>query len=88
MGKADKTLWEEIRMCDHIEFEARVRVTRITNGPSDSFMGDLGVDVEAYCIECEQPVTFIGLPMGVDVDRPAVSVDHRSARLPARIRLS
>ena len=73
-------------MCDHTEFEASVRVTRIENGPSDSFMGDLGVDISAHCIRCEQPVTFIGLPMGVDIDRAAVSVDHRQARLPARIK--
>ncbi len=73
--------------CEHLEFEASVHVIRRTNGPDETFRGDLAVDVAAHCIHCEQPVIFTGLQMGVDLHRPAVSVDHREARLPAQISL-
>ena len=75
-------------MCDHTKFEASVNIIRRTNGADESFVGDLAVDVAAHCVQCEQPITFIGLPMGVQLDRPAVSVDHRQARLPAKITMS
>lgn len=72
-------------MCDHTKFEASVNIIRRTNGADETFKGDLAVDLAAHCVSCEQPVIFIGLPMGVDLDRPSVSVDHRQARLPAEI---
>lgn len=71
--------------CEHLKFEASVHVIRRTNGPDEIFKGEFAVDVAVHCVHCEQPLIFIGLPMGVDLARPSVSVDHRQARLPAEI---
>ena len=70
-------------MCEHLEFEASVQVTRFTS--HEEFMGRLALDVTAYCVECEQPVVFEGMPEGMDSTKPTVSVDRREARLRAII---
>ena len=72
-------------MCEHMEFEASVKVARLLQGPDKTFIGNLAVDVTAYCIRCEQPVLFEGLFVGVDLKKPMVSADLREARLPAYV---
>lgn len=70
-------------MCDHTEFRASVKVSRFTREEQTAL--DLGVDVAVHCMDCEEPVHFLGMPGGVDFKHPTMSVDRREARLPAII---
>lgn len=83
MGEADEKIWQEVGVCDHMEFEASVQVTRILR--NGKFEGRLGLDVSAHCMECEAPVHFLGMQNGINPEWPTTSVDEREARLPGMI---
>ncbi len=62
--------------CTHKEFEASVAVNRIED------IGRFAADVRIVCCECKTPFYFLGLPGGIHIDHPTVSVDATEARLP------
>lgn len=68
-------------MCDHAEFEADVRVSRLTGPDSPSITG-YHADVRIKCVRCGEHFTWLGLPGGSLPDRPTVSVDGRELRAP------
>jgi hypothetical protein len=62
--------------CEHKEFEASVTVNRIEDKKC------FAADVHIVCSECKRPFCFLGLPGGVLLGRPTVSLDQSEARLP------
>jgi len=67
--------------CPHENFEAVVDVNRITEtegGPAVRF----NADVRITCAGCGTPFRFIGLPAGLDLNSPTVSVDATEGRFP------
>lgn len=55
--------------CQHMEFESQTIVTRIED------TGTFQVSVRIGCVECGLPFSFPGLPFGLGLNRPTVSVD-------------
>lgn len=64
--------------CKHNE--AHRAVVR-TNFLSDS--GRFSIDVQVWCATCGRPFQFLGLPLGLDLDGAAMSVDGQTACLAA-----
>jgi hypothetical protein len=67
--------------CEHEHFKAQVDVNRITvaeGGPVAGFYAD----VRVCCNDCDEPMVFRGLPIGMGQGRPHMSVDGTEARLP------
>ena len=62
--------------CEHKEFEAEVTVNRIED------TGQFAADVHIKCIKCKKPFRFLGLPGGVSMSYPTISIDATEARLP------
>jgi hypothetical protein len=58
-----------------MDFIAEVDVTRLED------TGRFSADVRIRCAGCGHPMRFIGLPMGLDLNGAAVSVDGKEARL-------
>ena len=68
-------------MCEHVNFEANVAVAlmpSVEGGPINRWMADVTVK----CAECGLPFRFIGLPAGMDLNSPCVSVNAEEARMP------
>lgn len=63
-------------MCKHVHFDARVEVSRLHD------IGRYAADVHVWCADCNTPFMFLGLPNGLDLDQPTVSIDATEARLP------
>ena len=61
--------------CDHPGFKAEVMVNRLEN------KGRFSADVRIECDVCGKKMRFLGLPMGLDLNGAAVSVDGTEARL-------
>lgn len=61
--------------CEHTDFVATVTVNRLAD--SGRFTADIRID----CKECGLPFRFLGLPLGLDLDGAAMSVDALEARL-------
>ncbi len=62
--------------CEHKEFEARVEVNRLED------VKRFAADVHIQCRECKRPFRFLGLPGGLHLEYPTISVDGTEARLP------
>lgn len=58
-----------------MEFRASVTVARLED--SDRF--NAGVRIE--CAQCHRPFQFLGLPLGLNLNGAAMSVDGQEARL-------
>lgn len=61
--------------CVHMNFTANVTVNRLEDN------GQFNADVTIKCAECGIPFRFLGLPMGMNLQGAAVSVDGLEARL-------
>lgn len=61
--------------CAHMNFNANVVVNRLED------IGRFSADVTINCTECGMPFRFCGLPMGLNLNGAAVSVDGLEARL-------
>ena len=71
--------------CAHMDFAVTAEINRIgtlddpaTDGIPTSYMADIRV----ACAECGEPFQWLGLPVGVNYDRPMVSVDGTEIRAP------
>ncbi len=62
--------------CEHQEFEASVTVNRLED------VKGFAADIRITCHTCGKPFQFLGLPGGLALDHPTVSVDRTEARLP------
>lgn len=62
--------------CPHEQFRAQVNVGRMLD------TGKFIADIQIHCVNCEEPFRFIGLPAGVDFERPMVSIDGLELRAP------
>jgi len=62
-------------MCEHKDFEAKVEISRLED------IGRFAADVTIHCKDCNLPFQFLGLPGGLNLEGPAVSVDATEARL-------
>ena len=62
--------------CEHLDFEASVTVNRLED------VGRFAADVHIECRECGRPFLFVGLPGGLALDHPTVSVGWTEAHLP------
>ena len=62
--------------CEHTDFEALVTVNRLED------VEQFAADVHIQCRECGRPFRFLGLPGGISLEYPTISVDGTEARLP------
>jgi hypothetical protein len=62
--------------CEHNSFDCNVNVNQIED------IGRFSADVTIKCIDCGTPFRFIGLPAGLDLNSPTVSVDATEGRFP------
>lgn len=61
--------------CKHEDFRATVGVARLED------TGRFNAEVRIECSQCHRPFQFLGLPLGLDLNGAAVSVDGQEARL-------
>jgi hypothetical protein len=69
--------------CDHEDFVASVVVNRlktVAGGPVTGF----SCDVRVECAECQEPMVFIGAPLGLLATEPTRSVDGTELHAPLR----
>lgn len=70
-------------MCEHLNFEVEADINRITDDDKSSTQPHRWMaEIRIRCAECKLPMRFIGLPAGLDLDSPCVSVNAEEARLP------
>ena len=62
--------------CAHKQFGAKVAVNQLEDS------GKFIADVRVKCIECGEPFRFIGLPAGINFERPTVSIDETELHAP------
>ena len=67
--------------CEHLEFEARVEVGRLTEGEGGK-VTSFSADVRITCTDCGKPFLFVGVPFGLSPNQPTVSVDGQELRCP------
>ena len=61
--------------CAHMNFDAHVSVARLEDS------GQFNAEVKIHCVECGMPFRFLGLPLGMNLQGAAMSVDGLEARL-------
>lgn len=61
--------------CEHKNFEATVDVNRVED------IGRFTADVRIRCTECNTPMKFLGLPLGLDYNSATVNFDGTEARM-------
>ena len=61
--------------CPHSSFTAVVRVARLEDS------GRFNAEVTVQCADCGTPFRFKGLPLGLNLDGAAMSIDGTEARL-------
>ncbi len=64
--------------CSHENFAAECDVNRLEDS------GRFLMDVRVQCSDCNERFVFIGLPLGVNLEAPMMSVGGHEARLPIR----
>lgn len=62
--------------CPHSDLDIHVNVVVMSDTNVRS------VEITARCKICEEPMRFIGVPMGISLARPTVSVDGEELRVP------
>jgi hypothetical protein len=62
--------------CPHENFDATVAVGRFLD--TGRFMADISV----HCTDCGEPFRFMGVPAGLDWERPMVSIDGLELHAP------
>lgn len=70
--------------CEHKDFDAFVAVNRITAGEGGAVY-TYNVNVRVNCRECGTPLSFEGLPRGVNLQEPVAGAFGIEARLPAHV---
>lgn len=65
-----------IHSCPHEQFTSCVSVNRLED------VGRFAADVTIQCVQCGARFQFLGLPGGLSLERPTVSVDGLEARMP------
>lgn len=71
------------RPCPHEQFAAQVNVIRLTttdDGPVTGYTAELTV----HCGQCGERFRWIGVPAGLQPNRPCCSVDETELRAPLR----
>lgn len=63
-------------MCEHPVFEANVQVNIIED------IKAFAADVHIKCTKCGTQFIFLGLPGGLSINYPTVSLDGTEARMP------
>lgn len=69
--------------CEHMDFHAAVEVARVTDG-EDGPIAYFMANVRIRCAQCEQEMTFLGLPRGLNPSEPMAGAGGLEARLPIR----
>ena len=65
--------------CDHkVNHEGSCKVVYITD------TGQFILEVRLECADCGHPFEFIGLPLGVNLSQPTMSIGGDEARLPVK----
>lgn len=62
--------------CPHEDFRADVKVGRMLDS------GKFIAEVTIHCTVCDEPFRFVGVPAGLNFDRPMVSIDGLELRAP------
>jgi hypothetical protein len=67
--------------CPHMNFSAKVDVTRLTD-TDDGPVSGYTTDISVHCAECGLPFRFMGLSAGSHYAEPRVSIDGTELRAP------
>lgn len=67
--------------CEHMNFEARVNVTRLLDRDGGPVTG-YTTDITVKCRECGLPFRWLGVPFGLHPSAPRLSVDSQELRAP------
>lgn len=69
-------------MCEHLNFEAKVVVSRLSHDPGAPIDG-YSAHITIKCHDCELPFSFLGdYPSGMHYAKPMVSSDSTELRAP------
>ena len=71
------------RACMHPDFAANVEVNRLTSTEGGPVTG-YSATVNVWCIACDEPFRWIGVPAGLSGSRATCSVDETELRAPLR----
>jgi hypothetical protein len=66
-------------VCEHEQLDFAINVTAFEDRPGRA------LDISGKCKACGAPIGFVGLPMGISMNRPTVSIDGHELRLPVTI---
>lgn len=69
--------------CDHPSFNARVDVIRVQDSEGAPVTGYLA-EVRLTCAACSEAFAFPGLPVGMRMDGPSVSLSGLVLRVPVQ----
>ena len=61
-----------------------MNIARCARTEEDSTIVAFYCELRVWCLECEKPFEFIGLPMGLSPGQPRTSVDGQEARMPIK----
>lgn len=67
---------EPTASCEHRNFHADVRVTRIED------VGRFVAEVNIHCVECGTPFQFLGVEPGFNYEAPTVTLDGLEGNFP------
>lgn len=70
--------------CEHKEFRAEVRVDRILGNDGQEPPKAYTCEVHIFCVTCNLPFEFVGLPCGLLFDKPTVDPSAQELRCPIR----
>mgnify|MGYP001613731486 CR=1 FL=1 len=71
-------------MCDHLKFEATVRVGRLTDSDDQTKITGYMTDITVHCADCFKPFQWVGVPGGYSPNQPMVSADGTELRAPIK----
>ena len=69
-------------MCEHLDFEASVEVSRLLN--KEGVVHAYCADIKVQCAECKLPFEFPGFAHGVSSHEARVSIDHQVLNVPLK----
>jgi hypothetical protein len=70
--------------CEHLNFQANVKVTRLTDNENENVVTGYSADMKICCVDCGIPFEFIGVPGGYSPIQPMVSFDATELRVPIK----
>lgn len=68
--------------CQHEDFSASVNIVPLVHDDAADSANVFMAEIRIVCAECEKPLGFKGVPCGVSLVEPMVSIDGLELRIP------